>query len=45
MDQPGMVASPARSEMNGYEMLYFIVNKIKSKRGGRGCLALCRWAQ
>ena len=24
-----MVANPARSEMNGYEMLYFNVNQIK----------------
>ena len=29
MDQPGMVANPARSEMNRYEMLYFNVNQIK----------------
>ena len=29
MDQPGMVANFARSEMNRYEMLYFNVNQIK----------------
>ena len=29
MDQPGMVANSARSEMNRYEMLYFNVNQIK----------------